>query len=137
MENDNNNLIGKWGGADFHIIIMDNKKNDVHPDDWNILMLSPYKHSYHQCVGIDDKYLILQFGYEKIRVTSGHFEAYLEPEFKPLEKIKFLNSKGQLEFGTIQGIHWHGNDKKFYYDVEVNGKIKGRRYFDEDLEKDI
>lgn len=134
MQNNIQDLVGKWGGADFHIIASFNKKDDVHPDDWEALLSSPFHHSYYQCIGIDGKYLILQFGDEKIRVTPEHFENALEPEFKPLEEVKYLNSKGKLEFGIIKGIHYHYKERRFYYDVEVNNKIKGRNYYAEDLE---
>jgi hypothetical protein len=136
MQNNLQDLLGKWGGADFHIIASFNKKDDVHPDDWDALSSSPFHHSYHQCIGIDGKYLILQFGDEKIRVTPEHFEGgSLEPEFKPLEDVIFFNSKGTLEFGIIKGIHYHYKESRFFYDVEVNHKIKGRRYYAGDLER--
>ncbi len=45
-----------------------------------------------------------------------------------------MNTKRALEFGEVKGVHWHNNDRKFYYDVMVNDKMKGRRYYEEDLE---
>ena len=129
------NLTGKWGGADFHIILQEDEKNDIHQDDWNILQIYPYKHSIHQCIGYDEGFLVLQFGYQQIRVKPNHFQVSDEPQFKPFERVKYLNSKGVLEYGIVKGIHWHNNERRFYYDIEVNGKMKSRRYYDEDLEK--
>jgi hypothetical protein len=129
------NLIGKWGGADLSVIYQYEEKECIHPDDWSTLSNYPYKTSKHLCIGQDDVFLTIQFGDSHIRIIPSHFEISQEPKFKPLEHVKFYNSKGQLEFGIIKGIHWHNNEQKDFYDVEVNGKIKGRRYYDEDLEK--
>lgn len=129
------NLIGKWGGAPLHIILQYNEKEKIHPNDWNALESYPYLYSKHLCVGIDNEYIIIQFGESQLRIKPELFQLSTEPKFKPLEKVKFYNSKGTLEFGIIKGIHWHNKEQKMFYDVEVNGKIKGRRYFDEDLAK--
>lgn len=88
------------------------------------------------CIGYNDNFLILQFGDCRIRVLSSHFISLnIVPIHKPLEHVKFLNSKKVIEFGMIKGIHWHNNEQKFYYDIEVNGKMNRRRYSDADLEK--
>jgi hypothetical protein len=36
------------------------------------------------------------------------------PKFQLLEEVKFLSSKGKLEYGTVIGIYWHGNDGKLF-----------------------
>ena len=137
MENKNNNLVGKWGGTRLQNTVWSNQPEFVHPDDWEKLKSYPYIRSLHECVDENNEYITIAFGKTQIRINKSIFFPFdFVPKFKPLEKVKFNNSKGQLEFGTIQGIHWHNNDRRFYYNVEVNSKIKGRRYFDEDLEKD-
>lgn len=47
-----------------------------------------------------------------------------------------MNTKGVLEFGEIRDVSWHNNDRKYYYGVMVNDKMKGRRYYEEDLDSD-
>ncbi len=56
------------------------------------------------------------------------------PKYKLLEEVKFLNSKGFLEFGVVKEIYWHNNQQKYIYLLEVNGEMKSRRYYTEDLE---
>jgi hypothetical protein len=128
------NLIGKWGGVNLNSILRYEQREYIHPDDWDILQNYPYVFSKHLCIGIEDKYAIIQFGNYIFRVLSEIFQPALEPKYKPMVKVKFLNSKGLIEFGIIKGIHWHNKDEKYYYDLEINGKIKGRRYYDVDLE---
>ena len=36
--------------------------------------------------------------------------------------------------GIICGIRWHFKQERCFYAIQVNGRIKSKRYFDEDLE---
>jgi hypothetical protein len=129
------NLIGKWGGTRLQNIVWNNQPEFVHPDDWENLKNYKYIKSLHKFISKSDDYLLIGFGETKIRVVDSIFYPFdFTPKYTPFEKVKLINSKGELEFGIIAGIHWHNNDRIFYYDVEVNNKIKGRRYFDNDLE---
>jgi hypothetical protein len=128
------NLIGKWGGVNFNISD-NNKLESIHPDDWLILKDYKFIRSLHKCTSVSNNYISVKFGDTEIRIKDSIFHPLaVAPEFHPLEKVKLKNSKGELEFGIVKGIHWHNNDRKFYYDVEVNNKIKGRRYYSNDLE---
>ena len=37
--------------------------------------------------------------------------------------------------GVIEKIEWHYKEQKYFYYISINGKMKSRRYYDEDLEK--
>jgi hypothetical protein len=129
------NLIGKWGGTNLNNIYVSNETQLVHPDDWLILKDYKFIRSLHKCLSVSSDYISVKFGNTEIRIKNSIFYPLdVVPEFQPLEKVKLKNSKGDLEFGIVKGIHWHNNDRKFYYDIEVNNKIKGRRYFSDDLE---
>jgi hypothetical protein len=129
------NLVGKWGGTNLYNILLSNEIEFVHPDDWASLKDYQYIRSLHKCVDANSDYISVKFGDTQIRIKDKIFYPLdVAPEFNPLEKVKLQNSKGELEFGTIKGIHWHNNERKFYFDVEVKGKIKGRRYYADDLE---
>lgn len=129
------NLVGKWGGTNLYNILLSNEIEFVHPDDWTSLKDYKYIRSLHKCVDANSDYISVKFGDTQIRIKDKIFYPLdVTPEFNPLEKVKLKNSKGELEFGTIKGIYWHNNDRRFYFDVEVNGKIKGRRYYADDLE---
>ncbi|GAB3511174.1 hypothetical protein GCM10027442_20610 [Emticicia fontis] len=131
--------VNKWFGANLYSIINYNQKHYIHPDDWHILENYPYINSMHQCIGKEDNYLMLNFGDKIFRILEKyiHTVPYKEPKFKPLEDVKFYSSKGKLEFGIIKGISWHNNDGKHIYSIEVNEKMKTRRYFEEDLDRVI
>lgn len=129
------NIIGKWGGTNLYNILLTNDTESVHPEDWSILKNYKYIRSIHQCTGKDANYIYVTFYDKEIRIRENIFYPLdVAPEFKPLEKVQLENSKGAIEFGIIKGIYWHNNNHKFYYDVEVNNKIKGRRYYAKDLQ---
>lgn len=108
----------------------------IHPDDHEKLKNYPYIRSLHQCIAVNENFITISFGNEnQIRIDREIFNPLDDvPKFKPFEKVKLMNSKGNLEFGEIRGLHWHNNKMIFYYDVMVNDKMKGRMYFEEDLE---
>lgn len=35
--------------------------------------------------------------------------------------------------GRIVKIYWHFDNQQYYYKIEINGKLKSRRYFAEEL----
>lgn len=35
--------------------------------------------------------------------------------------------------GTIHTIKWHFNSKSYYYQIQVNGRVKSKRYFGKEL----
>ncbi len=37
--------------------------------------------------------------------------------------------------GVIYGIHWHFKLNCCFYTIKVNGKVKSKRYYDDDLRK--
>jgi len=130
------NLVSKWGGTNLNNIFQANQRIYVHPEDWHLLLNYKYIRSLHQCIAASEDYLTLLFEEIKIRVKPDVFHPIEEkPQFLPLENIKLINSKGKLETGIIKGIYWHNNERRIYYEVEVNGKVKGRKYFQEDLDR--
>ncbi len=53
------------------------------------------------------------------------------PEFVYGARVSPLNHP-EIE-GRIARIFWHFDKKRYYYKIEINGKIKSRRYFAEEL----
>lgn len=53
------------------------------------------------------------------------------PEFVYGARVSALNHAG-IE-GSIARIFWHFDKNRFYYKIEINGKIKSKRYFAEEL----
>ena len=129
-------FIDKWGGVNLRNIEVERERGVVYKEDVNLLLNYSYISNLHKCVDIYEEYLVVEFYQIKIRIKPIVFHFLDEiPKFNPFEEVKYFNSKGVLKYGIIKGIHWHNNDKKFYYDIEVNGKMKTRRYYDVDLEK--
>ncbi|MCS3799149.1 hypothetical protein [Niastella sp. OAS944] len=130
------NLTGKWGGTYMYTLSPAEQLEDIHPDDVEKLMGYTYIRSLHECIADNGNFITIAFGDDyQFRVKRSIFiPVNIVPQFKPFEKVKFMNTKGVLEFGEIRGVHWHNNNRIFYYDVMVNEIMKGRRYYEEDLE---
>lgn len=126
--------VGLWGGIPFREIVHSKNQGIIHPEDMNILINYPYIDCCHQCIGEEEDYLIVKSDCYIFRVVKSYFYPYSELKFKPLSEVKFINSKGFLEFGQIKGTNWHNNRCEPIYTIEVNKKLKSRRYFNEDLE---
>ncbi|GAA3524398.1 hypothetical protein GCM10022393_43570 [Aquimarina addita] len=90
----------------------------------------------HQCIrSLGDKLMIDVDGDEIEVPLNAFYTVSSELKFKPYEKVKYLSSKGKLGYGVIVEIHFHINKNEYFYFLEVNGVMKTRRYFEEDLQK--
>lgn len=132
------NLTGKWGGTYMYTLSPAEILEYIYPDDVEKLKDYPYIRNLHECISDNGDFITISFGKDyKFRIKRSIFKPVnIVPQFKPFEKVKLMNSKGMLQFGEIRGVSWHNNDRKFYFEVMVNGKIKWRRYYEEDLDSD-
>lgn len=60
-------------------------------------------------------------------------ELHNTPEFLYGEKVRLCNHPERT--GLIVEIRWHFRKKQYLYKVSVNGRIKSKRYYGEDLQK--
>ncbi|MCU0439114.1 MAG: hypothetical protein MUC49_14545 [Raineya sp.] len=130
------NFIGKWGWVSIDDIHTEHFKQYIHPKHVNsIEKLTLIDHVF-QCLDIEkDGYLNLKSTETSLLLKQEVFRLMpQEPDFKPLQKVKFLNSKGFLEFGIVKKISWHNNEHKHIYLLEIDNKMKSRRYYGEDLQ---
>jgi len=134
MEN-KNNLVGKWGGIPIKGIKNGEYNKYIYPDDIDII--KDLEQPIVEIIGINEGYVIAKSSGYTFRISPIIVQESKKPDFFINDKVKFHNSKGYLEFGIIKDLYWHTNNNKFIYLIEVNGKLKSRRYFAEDLEKDI
>lgn len=128
-------LIGKWGWVSVDEINSSNFKKYIHPKTLLIIEANRLSDSVFKCISVlTDNYLKLKSTEIELILKKEVFRLIpVEPKFKPLEKVKFLNSKGFLEFGVIKSISWHNKENKPIYFIEVNGNVKTKRYSSEDL----
>lgn len=136
MENNSQNLMGKWGWVSIDEIKSENFKKYLDPQTAKIITSFNFSDFVFKCIEIgEDNFLKLKSSETELVLKKEVFRLMpTEPKFKPLEKVNFYNSKNILEFGTIKNINWHNNDNKHIYLIEVNGKMKTQRYYDKDLE---
>lgn len=81
---------------------------------------------------------------------DGGAAVILSPEssYSPsLEKVKPLSAPPEFVYGArvspvnrpetagvVSRIFWHFDKNEYYYKLEINGRLKSRRYFAEELE---
>jgi len=129
------NLIDKWGWISIDEIKSEHFKKYIHPQYVDKVENSNLSDSVFLCIESEkDEYLKLKSAEIELLLKQQAFRVMpMNPTYKPLEKVKFLNSKGVLELGVVKKISWHNKDNKHLYILEVKGKIKSRRYSAEDL----
>ncbi len=131
-----NKLLYRWGNTALFPIVIAGDTSWIHPEDWVVLKNYEYIGCLHRCVALGDEYITIEFWDIRIRVKPSVFYPIDNiPDFLPGDQVKLITTKGKMEIGTIKGIKFHGKNSEIFYDVEVNGKIKGRRYLSEDLEE--
>lgn len=134
---DYKDLKGKYGWIAVHLFRGENFKKFIHPDDLDQVKKQSLQDAVFKCIEVlEDDYLLLESTEITMRLKKELFGLMpVQPQFKPLEKVKLLSSKGKLEFGVVVGISWHNNQNRHIYYLEVNGNKKSRRYHAEDLQK--
>lgn len=127
------NLIGKWVNIPL-TNLKDMKLNRfVHSDD--LENLEKLVQSVNPVIAIDNDYIKLEVNTGvSIRLKPEIVREARPPQYFIDDQVKTINSKGFLEFGRIKDYYWHVKDNKYIYILEVNGKLKSRRYHAEDLE---
>lgn len=127
------NLIGKWAEIPLTNLKKKELNTFVHPDD--LEGLDKLEQPVNLIIGFDNDYIKLEINSSvSIRIKPAIVKESRKPEHFINEKVKTVNSKGFLEFGVIKDYYWHSNDMKYIYLLEVNGKMKSRRYHAEDLD---
>ncbi|MCF6407343.1 hypothetical protein L3C95_30895 [Chitinophaga filiformis] len=126
------NLIDKWATIPLTELRQKALNTYVHPDD--LESLDQLEQPVNLIIGCEDDYIKLAINSGvSIRLKQIIVKESRKPEYFINEKVKTVNSKGFLEFGVIKDYYWHSNDSKYVYLLEVNGKMKSRRYHAEDL----
>ena len=133
MESNSSDLIGKWGWIS---IESEYFRTYLHEECIKVLGSLQLSDYVFQCLEIlPDNYVRVKSTETELLLRNEAFRLMPEqPTFLPLERVKFFNSKGVLEFGIIKEISWHNNDRRHIYSIEVNDMLKTRRYYAEDLD---
>ena len=127
------NLIGKWGGIPIKRIKDGDFNNLIYPED--IILINNIQQPVVEIIGVYEDYLIIKSEKLTCRINPIIVQVCEKPDFFVNDEVVFYNTKGSLEFGIITDLYRHTKRNKYIYIVEVNGKIKGRRYYVADLQK--
>jgi len=126
-------LIGKWAAIPMTNLKKKELNIYVHPDD--LESLDKLEQPVNLIIGVDNDYIKLEINSDvSIRLKRIIIRETPKPEYFIDQKVKTINSKGFLEFGVIKDFYWHSNDRRYIYLLEVNDKMKTRRYYAEDLD---
>jgi len=80
------------------------------------------------CMGIQGKWLILQYGTNTYRVSSDVFRPVAAPAFKVGQPV----IAGE-KTGIIEHVTWHFKNEVPIYLLAFGGKLSSRRYAEEEL----
>lgn len=130
---DSINLVGKWGGIPLRDIKKRELDNYIYVSDLH--KLKDLKQSIVECIDIDSGFLVLKSENIIFRVSPIIFQSCKKPPFFIGDNVKVVNSKGNIEYGIVKDMYWHVKNNIYIYILEVNGKMKSRRYNEMDLER--
>jgi len=129
----NEQFVDKWGGIP--LTDLKNRTLDKFVFTEDLEKLKKLKQPIVECIGIDSGFLVLKTESVIFKVCPQIFHVCKKPFFFVGEKIKTINSKGNIEYGTIKDMFLRVKNNEYMYMIEVNGKIKSRRYNELELEK--
>lgn len=113
----------------------DKKYEYVHPDDLDLFVsLFPYGKVFF-CISEDNDYICLSFGEIKARVKPELYRKIEGDGYLIGDIVEVLNGSSEGKEATIKEMNWHHKKKKIMYELEVDGKIKSRRYWAEDFKQ--
>jgi hypothetical protein len=125
-----NELIGTWG---FCLLPTKETENQIHPEDFEALSrLFAYGKVFH-CVGQEGDYLIIQYDTQRYRVKPDLYQVIPPLRFTFGQQVRERERPEIL--GIVRRIGWHVLKGEPLIYLEVKGKMKSRRYFQEELEE--
>ncbi len=89
---------------------------------------------FQQCVPcemVDKNTVLIKYYNEERKLDIENIREIEKPKYDYGDKVSPLNHKDMI--GEIIGISWHFKYKKHIYKISINGKVKSKRYFDENL----
>ncbi len=120
--------IGKWGGCAI-------ENSTLYKDDLYLIENYPFKNQIHQCIGIDNNFILIKFACIELRVIPQAFRIGEQPFFIPYDIVSYISSKDKFEIGVITGYRWISKPKSEQtYLLSVNGKQKSTLYEKERLQ---
>ena len=110
-------------------------ENLVHPSDLGrIHDFKPYGVVFYVGERVGE-YIWISSGENSFRVSED-FIREVKPEVDWLYKIgEVVSIKGTGTIGQIESIHWHFAKEKPIFHLKIDGKLKSKRYWPEDIEK--
>lgn len=120
--------INKWG---IYPWFSETGMDKIHPEDTEkAIDLSPYGKVF-KCIDEDVDYITLQYFDIVIRVKAELFQEVNTPKYGFNENVKV---RGKEVSGNIIALNWHHAKGVVFYQLLVNGRKKGTRYYTEDFE---
>nr|WP_319250231.1 hypothetical protein [uncultured Celeribacter sp.] len=107
----------------------------IHPDDLSrIRRFNPYGVVFN-VLADKGEYTEIGAGADKFRVRPEALRLIKPKESWIFELGEIVAVKGRDYNGTVLGIGWHYKEEKPTYRLKVNGKVKSKRYWSDDLER--
>jgi len=104
----------------------------IHPSDYHhFSILKPYGKVF-QCVGESERYLVLRYGLAQYRVKPDLYQPIPKPPFVIGEPVRVKDDPNLI--GVVCDINWHHQKSSPIFFLEINGKRRSRRFFQDELE---
>lgn len=107
----------------------------IHPDSLDTINSAVITDSVFKCTNeLSNNFVELQSSEVTLKLNRKVFRVMpKQPDFPPKSEVSYISSKGKMEFGIVVKIDWHNNKEELFYTLEVKGKMKSKRYFENEL----
>lgn len=106
----------------------------IHPDDLDLMRDKMFSSRILRCIDQSDDYIALKFGAFIFRARPIGYHICPGVNFDVGETVKIRNQNSEI-IEIVYNNEWHSKRRLPMYFLQVNGKKKSRRYFEEELEK--
>lgn len=103
----------------------------IHPEDLeNLRKADPYGKVF-QVKGEKSGFEVIEYGDLDFRVKPDLLTEVPEPTFRIGDRVRV---KGEQEPATVVEVLWHYSKQRPFFHLEVDGKRRSKRFWDEELE---
>jgi hypothetical protein len=109
----------------------------IHPEDIHLANeINPVGKVFINS-GREQRYIIIEFGENSIRVTPENWKTVPGDGFKVGDRVRVLSNKGKNnpKEGVVISMSWHQKNKSIIYSLSENGKKLKKQYQVSDIEK--
>lgn len=125
-------LVKTWGLYPWSIVIARSKEY-INPQDLELFQAIYPLGKVFFCTSAKDGYICLSYGEKEVRVKPDLYKVVQTYGYLIGDIVEILNGSSKGKKAKIKEMHWHYKKQEVIYTLEVDEKVKSRRYYQDDF----